>query len=69
MSRIQLPHIGEAEARTICTTSVPGKPAVKGIAQYIKLPREERKVATHETCQLLLLLLAFRLHDVQEVTQ
>ncbi|CAM9371039.1 unnamed protein product [Ectocarpus sp. 12 AP-2014] len=40
---LQLPHIGEAEARTICTTSVPGKPAVKGIAQYIKLPREERK--------------------------
>ncbi|CAM9858842.1 unnamed protein product, partial [Hapterophycus canaliculatus] len=39
----QLPHIGEAEAKAICSTPVPGKPHIKGIAQYIKLPREERK--------------------------
>lgn len=40
----QLPHIGEAEAKTISTS----KPPVKGIAQYIKLPREERKVRKTE---------------------
>lgn len=28
----------------ICDTPVPGKPPIKSIAQYIKLPREERKV-------------------------
>lgn len=39
-SIVQLPHIGEAEAKVISTS----KPPCKGIAQYIKLPREERKV-------------------------
>eukprot|EP00903_Cladosiphon_okamuranus_P005360 g5354.t1 len=38
-SLLQLPHIGEAEAKVISTS----KPPCKGIAQYIKLPREERK--------------------------
>ncbi|CAM9348933.1 unnamed protein product [Ascophyllum nodosum] len=42
-SLLQLPHIGESEAKVICNTPVPGKPHTKGIAQYIKLSREERK--------------------------
>lgn len=41
---LQLPHIGESEAKAISSTSVPGKPHIKGIAQYIKLSRDERKV-------------------------
>lgn len=40
----QLPHIGESEVKAISNASVAGMPPVKGIAQYIKLPREERKV-------------------------
>ncbi|CAM9614777.1 unnamed protein product, partial [Sphacelaria rigidula] len=39
----QLPHIGDAEIKAITSTPVPGKSAVKNIAQYIKLSREERK--------------------------
>lgn len=37
---MQLPHIGKAEAKEISSGSDP----VMGIAEYIKLPREERKV-------------------------
>lgn len=37
---VQLPHIGEAEAKIISSGSHP----VSGIREYIKLPREQRKV-------------------------
>lgn len=39
----QLPHIGEAEAKAISNATMAGKTPVKTIAQFIKLPREERK--------------------------
>lgn len=41
---LQLPHIGEAEAKAISNATMAGKTPVKTIAQFIKLPREERKV-------------------------
>lgn len=36
----QLPHIGDAEVKAISSA----KPAIKGIAQYIKLKEEDRMV-------------------------